>query len=226
MQCSELEPSPDRVVRLNFCRFCNHRIGVSDGEKKKAVSGYVKTETMLVVMLIALGVGFLGGVTLAVYKSSAKNMPAAGMSQDPDRRQMAQALEDEVQQRPDNEGAWVQLGHIYFDQNQHAEAIRAYEKALELNPNNADILTDVGVMYRRDGQPRKAVEAFDKAAALDPKHEPSRFNKGIVLMHDLKDQPGAVAAWKDLLAVNPLAQAPNGQTVDELVQHYETHADQ
>ena len=37
-------------------------------------------------------------------------------------------------------------------------------------------------------------------------------------MHDLNDMEGAIAAWEDLVKVNPLAMTPTGQSVDELVQ--------
>jgi tetratricopeptide (TPR) repeat protein len=75
-------------------------------------------------------------------------------------------------------------------------------------------------MYRRSGNPNEAVKAFDEAIRIDPKHEVSRFNKGIVLMHDLKDPEGAIQAWEELLKINPLAMGPGGRTVDELVTGY------
>jgi hypothetical protein len=63
------------------------------------------------------------------------------------------------------------------------------------------------------------VDAFDRAMNIDATHEISRFNKGIVLFHDLKDEKGALAAWESLLAINPEAKSPGGQTVRELVDH-------
>ena len=76
----------------------------------------------------------------------------------------------------------------------------------------------LGIMYRRSGQPQKAIEAFDRAIATDPKHENSRFNKGIVLMHDLNDREGAIAAWEELVEVNPNALTPNGsQPLKEMI---------
>jgi tetratricopeptide (TPR) repeat protein len=93
----------------------------------------------------------------------------------------------------------------------------AYKKSLELNPQNADVWTDMGVMYRRNGQPAEAIKAFDKAIEINPRHEISRFNKGIVLLHDLNDQENAIRAWEELLKINPIAMAPTGQSVDQLV---------
>ena len=78
-------------------------------------------------------------------------------------------------------------------------------------------MTDLGIMYRRTGQPRKAVEAFDKAAKINPRHETALYDKGIVLMHDLNDVPGAIKAWEELLKRNPEATSPTGQPVKNLV---------
>ena len=82
------------------------------------------------------------------------------------------------------------------------------------------MITDLGIMYRRSGDPQKAIEMFDRAITLDPQQQNARFNKGIVLLHDLKDKAGAVAAWEGLLEINPVAMAPNGQSVDALIQQY------
>ena len=82
---------------------------------------------------------------------------------------------------------------------------------MALVPNDPNVLTDLGVMYRRNKQPEKAIEAFDKAISADPSHEKSRFNKGIVLMHDLNDIDGAARAWEGLVEINPNAMAPGGK---------------
>ena len=126
----------------------------------------------------------------------------------------------ETAQNPKNVAAWVQLGNLYFDTNQFEKAIWAYNKSLELDAGNANVWTDLGVMYRRSGQPREAIRAFDAAIRADPRHEVSRFNKGIVLMHDLNDPEGAVQAWEELLKINPFAMGPGGKSVDELVTAY------
>ncbi len=127
-------------------------------------------------------------------------------------------LEAFLKDNPDNAKAWTQLGNLFFDTNRFKDAIEAYERSLELAPGNPNVLTDLGVMYRRSGDFKQAVSAFDRAIAADPTHETARFNKGIVLMHDLGDLPAAVEAWEGLLEINPMAQAPNGQLVNTLVQ--------
>ncbi len=193
-------------------------------------TGYVKKETMLWVATITLVVGFLMGVVVTSYKSSS-GLPvtsAPPRSQPPPPQADAKGpsvetaarifeLEKLANQNPDDAEAWIQLGNLYFDSANYEKAVNAYQKSLALKPDNANVLTDMGVMYRRSGKPAEAVKAFDKAIAVDPRHEVSRFNKGIVLMHDLNDLAGAVRAWEELAAVNPAAKSPNGQLVAELI---------
>jgi cytochrome c-type biogenesis protein CcmH/NrfG len=127
------------------------------------------------------------------------------------------ALERQTQADPENVNAWTELGNAYFDSQQHEKSISAYRKSLELNPNNANVWTDMGVMYQRSGKPEEAIKAFDQAIAADPKHEVSRMNKGIVLLHDLNDFDAAIEAWEGLLEINPIAMAPNGMSIDQMV---------
>jgi cytochrome c-type biogenesis protein CcmH/NrfG len=186
---------------------------------------YVRKETFWLVSLLALAVGFFAGVMFAVFKSESVAVPGqpqtpVPMSQkaNPETSNMIAALEKETRENPSNAGAWIELGNSYFDTNQYEKSIQAYRKALELDPNNANVWTDMGVMYRRSGNPQEAINSFNKAIEVDPKHEVSRMNKGIVLLHDLNDTNGAIEAWEGLLDVNPIAMAPTGRSVDEMVQ--------
>jgi cytochrome c-type biogenesis protein CcmH/NrfG len=182
---------------------------------------YVKRQTLTTAVVIALGIGFVGGMVFGVYKSSSK-LPAGvpGVNPEAGKAGMLAVLEERVRSNPRDVEAWIQIGHINFDNQQHAAAIEAYEKALAIDPGNAPVLTDLGIMYRRSGQPEEAVRRFDLAIAADPKLENARFNKGVVLLHDLNDRAGAIQAWEGLLAVNPMAMAPNGQSVDQMVTEY------
>ena len=196
--------------------------------KQKETNGqYVKKETMLVVALVAIIVGFLGGVVFSAYNSSpGLNVPAGGLSGQASQEQNISNkltpeindLEKELSLNPENIETLIRLGNLYFDTDQHGKAIMAYNKALELNPGNPNVLTDLGVMYRRKGQPLEAIKAFDKAIKIDPRHEASRFNKGVVLLHDLNDSEGAIRAWEELVEVNPFAKAQGGGLVVELIE--------
>ena len=120
-------------------------------------------------------------------------------------------------ERADDLAAWIELGNLAFDTHQPNKAAPAYEAALKLDPRNPDVWTDLGIMYRDLGRFRDAVAAFDKAVALDPGHDNARFNKGVVLLHDLKDRDGALEAWEGLVRVNPLAQTPDGRPLVDVI---------
>ena len=200
--------------------------------EKRAESKTVKMETTVIIALVALVVGFFAGEIIDLSKPSRppvamqapspaqppSQMPSQMPSLTPEQGQRILDLEKEVAGNPGNTDAWTELGHLYFDGNDPKQAIRAYKKSLDLNPYNADVWTDLGVMYRRNKQPFEALAAFNKAADIDPRHEKSRFNKGIVLMHDLEDRDGAIKAWEELLSVNPSAQTSNGQPIKQLVE--------
>lgn len=189
--------------------------------KHAAPNSYVKKETMLISVFIALVVGFLGGIIFNIYQSQSgarvqtqTNVTQNAAGKDSER---IAALKAEASKNPENADAWIQMGNIYFDENQFSDAIAAYEKALEIQPKNADVRTDLGIMYRRSGNPKKAVEQFDMAIQADPKHETALFDKGIVLMHDLNDREGAIRTWERLVELNPFAKAPNGQPMVGLI---------
>ena len=192
-------------------------------QPKTAQGQYVRKETLLLVSLLALAVGFFGGVVFTVFKSDSKapvlSAPAQMGTPAPatGRADRIAALERQTHADPENINAWTELGNAYFDSQQYEKGISAYRKSLELNPNNANVWTDLGVMYRRIGKPEEAIKAFDQAITADSKHEVSRMNKGIVLLHDLRDFDGAIAAWEGLLEVNPIAVAPNGISIDQMV---------
>jgi len=185
--------------------------------------GYVKKSTMYVVIGVSLLVGFLGGVVFTIYKApgggSGQIQQQAGVSQDESAK--LAALEQQAQASPDDPEIWVHLGHAYFDADLPAKAIVAYRKSLELAPGNPDVLTDLGVMYRRNGQPDQALSSFDQAIKAAPNHEQARFNKGVVLMFDKKDRQGAIKVWQELLTLNPMAKAPNGQLLKDLLRDLE-----
>ena len=97
----------------------------------------------------------------------------------------------------------MELGNLYFDSDQPKEAIEAYSQYLAIKPDNPDVRTDMGIMYRKLGDFDRAIEEFRKAAQTDPKHINSRYNIGIVLLHDKQDIKGAIKAWEDYLKVDP-----------------------
>lgn len=165
---------------------------------------------LVVGLVIMVFVGPSGGPRV----SDAPAPVTGGQQQGPDRiklmRDISQ-LEDIVRKDPNNYQALVQLGNDYFDMGEAQKSVDAYGRALAIKPGDPNVLTDMGVMYRQLKDFPKAVAAFRKAAAASPTHPQSRMNLGVVLMHDLNDKPGAIAAWEDFLRV-----APNDPNVESI----------
>jgi len=180
----------------------------------------MKKETVILYVVIALVVGFIGGVTVGILwmtKGSEKTAmvqkpqmapPGAPAPAPPARDSIeaasqVQTLKEILKKDPKNLPAWVELGNLYFDTDQPKEAIEAYSRYLAVKPDNPDVRTDMGIMYRKLGQFDRALEEFRKAARSDPKHVNSRYNIGLVLLHDKQDIQGAIKAWEEYLKVDP-----------------------
>ena len=176
----------------------------------------MKKETVILAVVIAFLVGFITGATVAILKGK-KGVEGPAMVQKPQTAPMPappgpsslevaskiQNLKDILKKDPKNLPAWVELGNLYFDSNQPKEAIEAYSQYLAIKPDNADVRTDMAIMYRNLGDVNRALEQFQKAAQSDPKHVNSRYNIGIVLLHDKQDIKGAIKAWEEYLKVDP-----------------------
>jgi cytochrome c-type biogenesis protein CcmH/NrfG len=185
----------------------------------------MKKETVILMVVVAFLVGFITGATVAILKGTkgaqqvavmqkpimappGASAPALPAPTPPARDSVEvasqiQTLKEIVKKDPKNLPAWVELGNLYFDSDRPKEAIEAYSRYLAVKPDNPDVRTDMGIMYRKMGQFDKALEEFRKAAQIDPKHANSRYNIGIVLLHDKHDMKGAIAAWEDYLKVDP-----------------------
>lgn len=196
-------------------------------EMEEIKEHYIKKSSCYLLVIMALLVGSFIGNTITMLYMGQQRGPAVQNAAAPPTQQPAAheadpkalaALEAEAASDPTNAALWIKLGNFCFDHNLPGKAATAYERALELKPMQVGVWSDLGVMYRRTQRFDKALEAFGQAASLDPKHVVSRFNMGIVYLHDLNDKAGAVKVWKEVLAIDPSATAPNGKSIAELVE--------
>jgi len=180
----------------------------------------MKKETAILFIVVAFLLGFITGATVAILRGTRGAEKTAMVQKPPMAPPVApesappgpnplevaskiQALKDIVKKDPKNLPAWVEMGNLYFDSDQPKEAIEAYTQYLAIKPDNADVRTDMGIMYRKLGNFDKALEEFRKAAQSDPKHVNSRYNIGLVLLHDKQDIKSSVKAWEEYLKVDP-----------------------
>lgn len=185
-------------------------------------------------LYFAVGIALIAGVYLGTLLPSLLRDPvaAAQVGQPAQQGQVAEAaapvapditkhileLEQLVAKNPQDLPAWINLGNLYFDTHNHKGAIVAYEKALAIKPDNADVLTDLGIMYRDEKMYPQAVDAFTRALQVNPKHQNALFNRGVVLFYDMNRKEEGRTVWRQLLAVNPMAKAPDGKSVRDMVE--------
>lgn len=100
---------------------------------------------------------------------------------------------------PNNLQALIGIGNLYFDTNRDLLAIENYRKALAMDPSNSNVRTDMAICYRRSGNPGQAVEELKRAISTTPRHAQSRYNLGVILIHDMHDVEGGIKAWEALL---------------------------
>ncbi len=192
----------------------------------------IKRSTALIIAAVCLVVGFLAGMFYSTAVKGGRKVRKMTVKQPTPQAQVPvyvsaspqssviSTLGKEVAADPQNADAWARLGHAYFDTNQFEKAVNAYKKHLELNPNNADVWTDMGIMYRRKGIPDEALRSFNKAIEINPRHQQSRFNKGIVLMHDVKNPEAAIKAWEELVSIYPDAKTQDGTPLRDMIKKF------
>jgi cytochrome c-type biogenesis protein CcmH/NrfG len=119
------------------------------------------------------------------------------------------ALETVAAQNAKDPEPRVQLGNMFFDAEQYAQAITWYEQAIKINPNDANVSTDLGVAYYYTNQPDRALAQFEQSLRVDPKHIKTLLNLGIVRAFGKQDLPGAAKAWQQVVDLSP--NSPEGQ---------------
>jgi cytochrome c-type biogenesis protein CcmH/NrfG len=167
--------------------------------------GIMPKDKVIILVIVSLLVGFVVGAVAGIKFSSGdlhavktETAPQSAPAKIPSEEE-TKALEGVLEKDPNNLQAIISLGNRYFDLHQYRKAIDLYSRALKIDPKNADVRTDMAIMYRGLKEYDTAVKELRQAAAQNPGHVNSRYNLGIILLHDKKDIPGAVAAWEDCL---------------------------
>ena len=90
--------------------------------QKEQHEGYIKKETMYLVIAASLLIGFLSGVAFTVYKSpGGSDSQAPQVTQGQNGGQDLSVMEKQVADTPNDPDAWIHLGHAYFDSDQYAQ---------------------------------------------------------------------------------------------------------
>jgi tetratricopeptide (TPR) repeat protein len=130
------------------------------------------------------------------------------------------ALKTVAERDASNPQPRVELGNLYFDAEQFAEAINWYEDALRLNPDDVNVSTDLGVSYYYTNQPDRAIAQLNRSLELDPNHSKTLLNIGIVKAFAKQDLQGATDAWRRVVELAP--DSPEGEAARRALDTFES----
>ena len=95
------------------------------------------------------------------------------------------------------------LGNIYYDKGDAAQAVLYYRHALDLNPAQPGVRTDLGTMYWRNENVSLAEQAFRDVIAQHPGFAQAYVNLGLLLRHARGNVAEARSIWQQLVDIKP-----------------------
>ena len=99
------------------------------------------------------------------------------------------------------------LGYVYAQRKDWANAEMSYQAALDLRPGDSDFVAALAQMYQDSGQGEKAVALMSEAAADNPADARTQFNQGIFLLGSGQTVEAQAAFESALAADSSLAEA-------------------
>lgn len=105
-------------------------------------------------------------------------------------------LQTFLQEHPDDDFAWVILGHCHGDLKQVDEAERCYKSAIEINDTLASAWTGLGIVQRKKKEYSSAIESYEKAIQRDSDSSDAHTSLSAVLMILGKNEEALIHAKK------------------------------
>ena len=107
-------------------------------------------------------------------------------------------VEKLLRNNPEDVSLLSKLGSLLADTGRLEESKEVLEKALGLEPDNRTLLVDLGVVHNRLGNAERARSLLERATELYPTFARGHETLSVIL-EDLDDLPGAVAALEEAL---------------------------
>lgn len=104
---------------------------------------------------------------------------------------------------PNNSAVLMQLGAVYHSAHQFKEAAAFYDKASQADSKNVAARTKLAISLYRSGDVDGALAQLNRTLKDNPSDADSLFNQGMIRLQGKHDSAGAVAAWQQLLKLNP-----------------------
>ena len=143
------------------------------------------------------------GVSALVYSGIGTPVPpppVAGVDE------MVAALDQRLQENPDDVEGWKMLGRSYMQLENYPKAIAAFERAVAMeSPASAQTLAALGealLIEQGSAGSSRTVQLFESALAAEPANPKALFYGGIVAI-ERGDRKLAADRWEALLALSP-----------------------
>jgi tetratricopeptide (TPR) repeat protein len=121
-------------------------------------------------------------VTLGISISAAYMISDKFLWSDIDQNQLKQRLDhakSEVDSKPNDPKARVDLGYAYFLNEDNEDAIKQYKVALDLDENDYNAHLNLGIVYNDEKRFDDALQSAMKASELSPRDYKGHLLKGI-----------------------------------------------
>jgi len=104
---------------------------------------------------------------------------------------------------PKHAAACINLGTIYYNQQNYREAERFYRQAVEIDSRYALAYFDLGNVLDETGRLAEAVEAYRSAIGISPSYADAHYN--LALAYDRLRRPRkALAHWRAYVKMDPV----------------------
>ena len=145
------------------------------------------------------------GLSAALYQRIGNPGIPSGAGSEPAVNEMVAALQERLDESPNDVNGWILLGRSYQSMKLYDEAITALEKAVGLEQGkNAETLVALGIALleqQRGEASARSSKLFENALALDPDNQNALFYAGGAAA-SRGDTALAADRWEKLLAQN------------------------
>jgi tetratricopeptide (TPR) repeat protein len=131
-------------------------------------------------------------------------LAAVAMEENPARQQEAlETYRRVLELNPKHAAACINLGTIYYNQQNYLEAERCYRRAVEIDPRYALGYFDLGNVLDETGRLNEAVEAYRTAIAIAPNYADAHYNLALAFER-LRRPRKALAHWRAYVRMDPV----------------------
>jgi tetratricopeptide (TPR) repeat protein len=129
---------------------------------------------------------------------------AVAMEESPERQQEALGLYKRVLElNPKHAAACINLGTIYYNQQNYRDAERYYRKAIEIDSRYALAYFDLGNVLDETGRLAEAVDAYRTAILISPSYADAHYNLALAYER-LRRSRKALPHWRAYVKMDPV----------------------